>query len=784
MKKIYNNILLILLVILFTADSAAQLSAPRVEAVYGGRILGMDSHNISADTSIVYISAESANSVFYAYVTALTSATPVFHSFSVMPGLGSDDNYGAGIQQIKVHRNSGKLFFLHQGIKSASYASSTVNNVVSTNASCFTIVDDYLFYWNADSLHYGVLNSSGSFTYGGKILTGSVPVSHILFNPSNFKIYLFGRGGSPVLYKSSDVYNSLGSGSTFSAVSLSSLPAAEWLSAGIAPDGRIFIGGHNNNDKRISYSDDEITWNSFAPGITGVSGYNFDFGGNSSAYHVYWSSVYSDNKGVSGSWEIFGMVGGMETHPNDGNVLVDPGNSFVVYMTTDQGIGASYDRGVTIFEIDNGVEAVQVEDFDMTPDKSTAWLASKSGIRKVSDYTTSPSWTNAIFPNHDGSPYYSIAMKHGDTNTVYAGNLRVYRTSNGGATWNNLFSTENAPYNWSGIGQRIEALEVAPFDNNIVFAGYYVDGADDGGLFNTSDGGITWSQILLHSSSAGHDADIFDIVFNIEGGDTVAYAGVYYNPASPSAYSVYRIVKSGSIWSASQDMTSTNTSTGTVIVATIRDLYISSTGDTVYACGTDAGTNHPVVYYKPLNTTNLWTPMPVSGFPFVSGKQGYAIALGIDTLYCAVDNEIYYFPLSGSGWSNGYVYPNGTRINFLYFDELLAGTSLGLYGHYGTGPTAVHESGGEAVMNYSLEQNYPNPFNPETVIGFTINRSSHVRLSVYNMAGESVSELVNEDLSAGDYSIRFNGAELPSGVYFYKLTTETGLITRKMLLIK
>ncbi len=126
--------------------------------------------------------------------------------------------------------------------------------------------------------------------------------------------------------------------------------------------------------------------------------------------------MYSNYKGEIGTWLRFGQIGGMETHPNDGTVFVDSVNSNLIYMTTNQGIGASYDRGVSIFEIDDGVEAVQVKDFSMTVDKNSAWLASNSGIRKVVNYLTSPEWTNAIFPWFDGSPYYSIEMSREDTN--------------------------------------------------------------------------------------------------------------------------------------------------------------------------------------------------------------------------------------------------------------------------------------------------------------------------------------------------------------------------------
>jgi type IX secretion system substrate protein len=85
---------------------------------------------------------------------------------------------------------------------------------------------------------------------------------------------------------------------------------------------------------------------------------------------------------------------------------------------------------------------------------------------------------------------------------------------------------------------------------------------------------------------------------------------------------------------------------------------------------------------------------------------------------------------------------------------------------------------------YSLNQNFPNPFNPTTSIRFAIPRSGLVKLLVYDMLGREVATLVNANLEAGEYNIDFNASDLPSGVYFYRLTAGDFTDTRKMTLIK
>ncbi|MCB0724162.1 MAG: T9SS type A sorting domain-containing protein [Ignavibacteriae bacterium] len=97
--------------------------------------------------------------------------------------------------------------------------------------------------------------------------------------------------------------------------------------------------------------------------------------------------------------------------------------------------------------------------------------------------------------------------------------------------------------------------------------------------------------------------------------------------------------------------------------------------------------------------------------------------------------------------------------------------------------TSVHQQSGIAD-DYRLMQNYPNPFNPETRIDFSILRSGYVNLKVYNSLGQEVSTLVNKELSAGNFSVNFNGAGYSTGVYYYTLITDGFTETKKMLFVK
>lgn len=85
---------------------------------------------------------------------------------------------------------------------------------------------------------------------------------------------------------------------------------------------------------------------------------------------------------------------------------------------------------------------------------------------------------------------------------------------------------------------------------------------------------------------------------------------------------------------------------------------------------------------------------------------------------------------------------------------------------------------------FELEQNYPNPFNPSTSIKFTLPKSGHVRIIVYNTLGQEVKTLINSFKEAGTYTIEFNADNLNTGLYFYKLETEGFTQVKKMTLLK
>ncbi|MEN8191669.1 MAG: T9SS type A sorting domain-containing protein [Bacteroidota bacterium] len=100
-------------------------------------------------------------------------------------------------------------------------------------------------------------------------------------------------------------------------------------------------------------------------------------------------------------------------------------------------------------------------------------------------------------------------------------------------------------------------------------------------------------------------------------------------------------------------------------------------------------------------------------------------------------------------------------------------------------PVSVEkDNSAEMPTVYELSQNYPNPFNPSTVINFSIPTSGVTTLKVFNVLGQEVAELVNNELAAGNYKYEFDASQLTSGVYFYQMQSNQYSEVRKMMLLK
>ena len=671
-----------------------------VEGVYGGRINAITGGKIGSgvlsDSMRIVVATESANSLFYADVKASAfGSISAVNSFTVLPSADASVGLGSNIRRIAYHKASETIFFINNGNLYATTITATAATAITTGGG---IVDvkvhkNNLYYLSAvgsnNTFYYATLSGSGAVTAASNTTINGYAFTALVEGWDN-KLYAFKEGTAP---KALQFGGNFTTGIDFATTSVDAMAGLassgnSWSAMGVYSDGTVYVGGTNGGTNPNKYVANTTSFGSaftiVNTNITGTSGYNIEFRtGTFGAVYVYFGSAYSPSGGAASTWVLIGNTG-FETHPNDGSVFLLNENSLTnkgnIIMTTDQGLGLSENSGATIREIDDGILATQVFDFDMNKSKSFGWLAGKDGVRYVSDYSGSAKkWSTSIFPNGDGSPYFSAEMVD-DSTTAYVGNVRLYRTSDKGATWSQIFTAENTPYNYPQVGSQIQAIAVSDSLTNIVMLGYKnTNPGQKGGVFYTLDGGSHWSQLYIHTSVDGQDVNVNDIEIVSDSGKIVAYIGVDYdNTVSPIVRGMYKAQYDGSSWTVrAEEIYGAPTS-----LFSVMDIVIPNK-DTIIATGSFY---NPSLHHE--YGVNFMISRPVlntwhHSFPSTTRTSGHtACSWNVDTLFYAYSNSIYYevitFGSSSTGSSGEALYvtvPVGTEINVLYYDELLAGTS-------------------------------------------------------------------------------------------------------------
>ena len=328
----------------------------------------------------------------------------------------------------------------------------------------------------------------------------------------------------------------------------------------------------------------------------------------------------------------------------------------------------------------------------------------------------------------------------------------TYKTTNGGNNW--IFMS------YSG-GQSIY------FTNEST--GYLaVDGSGDfesgGGIAKTTNGGLNWEGDYSHYA--------FNSV-TFKNTDTGFAVGLYWDDTGHDTSSVFRTTNSGSTWEIMFRYNSYP-----VYSNALKDICVK--GNNVWASGRSGS----IIFSS--DNGNNWSsqilPSQCNSIFFIDESTGWTVGNGYSDT-----SGIYKTTDSGENWLK-------QRLNFtcwlhsVTFINNNTGWSAGEYGVIlkttNGGLTFAENNFSMSPASYYLSQNYPNPFNPVTNLEFGISELGFVSLKVYDVLGKVVRTLVNENKSAGYYNVEFDGIDLPSGVYFYRLEAGEFVETKRMLLIK
>ncbi|HEY5125489.1 MAG TPA: T9SS type A sorting domain-containing protein [Ignavibacteria bacterium] len=339
------------------------------------------------------------------------------------------------------------------------------------------------------------------------------------------------------------------------------------------------------------------------------------------------------------------------------------------------------------------------------------------------------------------------------------------------------FKTTNGGINWITVNNYFPAIiGTAYFNNvyavneNIVYRTYgqYLSYSNSGGVHKSTDGGISFSTSL----GAG---DIKGLSFiNSQTGWAVSYSSGEF---PPSLLLTYNTTNAGSNWTLrdsirgfnSRAIQFINESTGYVLVYSNNTMMFKTTnGGINWTRDTINNSKCRGMYF--INSLTGW----IAGYPLTGGSN------------------ISHTTNGGLNWSDQF--PQGTTtLNAIYFTDAMTGWAVGYYGVIlkttNGGVTSILNNNKEVPFTYSLSQNYPNPFNPITKIKFDIKKEfrsqeSEVKLSIYDILGRKIEDLVNEKLQPGSYEVTFDGSDLPSGIYFCKLQAGGFTETKKIVLLK
>lgn len=315
---------------------------------------------------------------------------------------------------------------------------------------------------------------------------------------------------------------------------------------------------------------------------------------------------------------------------------------------------------------------------------------------------------------------------------IYAcGGNQIYVSSDNGASWNIINST--------GLSLGVKSTIIFSSGNNLFINNTGNSNPDSlyGGIYKSTDNGITWKP---------------------------------FNSGLPFTQSynqkVYPLI--------------------TAFTKVGNDLIIAA--DTTDAA--DVLVNSTGVIFKSTDNGTAWISKN-NGLP-TKADGNYASLFSLITtgniLIAGTSEGICYSSDSGENWNDFNAdLPTRVFVSALSADNqfITAGTSENVWHRSISTITSIREeTNSEIPKIFNLSQNYPNPFNPSTTINFQIPSVSKVSLKVYDVLGREVASLINENKSAGKYSVAFNADKLASGVYLYRLQAGNYFETKKMILLK
>ncbi len=405
-----------------------------------------------------------------------------------------------------------------------------------------------------------------------------------------------------------------------------------------------------------------------------------------------------------------------------------------------------YNTGYVYRSIDNGEHWVKSDSGMSNPQTYDIAFASNGDIF-LSSYLipieSGNSNTYGLFVSHDNGvtwgltsypTQYPCTIKINAQGDIFVGDrFGIYKSTDQGQSWS-VTNPGGIDFNTISINSRGHILAITVF-------GW--------GMWRSTDNGINWSLVNNGTVDRVIVNDLDEL-----------FGGIY-------EYGVYKSTDNGYNWFPVNEG--------------LTDLYVWSLAidmsGYIYV-GTPTG------IFRSINST-----VPVELVSFNSSITGNNIQLSWQTA-TEINNQG--FEIYRNGNKIAFVDGKGTTTETQDYSFTDKNLQPGIYNYR---LNQLDFDGTQKVVGeltvyltlpeqFSLEQNYPNPFNPSTTIKYSIPTSEFVSLKVYDVLGNEVATLVNEEKPAGSYEVNFNAAKLSSGIYFYTLHAGSHTQTKKLILLK